>query len=247
MDSYSGVAREMGIKAKEIETIQSIVMAVSAGRVRAQFRKARSSKRYFDRIGAAWDGMQAEFFSDGVRDRAFRVAGVERGRTAVDLGAGTGFVTAGLVARGVTVIAVDQSRAMLDALRAKFPEVDAVDCRVGDAEQIPVDDASVSYCFANMCLHHVEHPSRAIGEMARILEPGGRLVVTDLDRHDHAFLLTEHHDRWMGFERGEVLQWLRDAGLESPSVESAGQQCCTAGPDGETVSIAIFVASGTKP
>ena len=116
------------------------------------------SKDYFDTIGAGWDEMQERFFSDRVRERAFEVAGIEPGRSAVD-----------------------QSRPMLDGLRAKYPDASGLDCRVGDAENVPVDDGSVDYCFANMCLHHVERPARAILEMARILKPGGRLVITDLD------------------------------------------------------------------
>ena len=58
-----------------------------------------SSKGYFDALGAAWDGLQASFFSDRVRDRALETAGVEAGRVAADLGAGTGFVSAALVER----------------------------------------------------------------------------------------------------------------------------------------------------
>ena len=206
-----------------------------------------TSKGYFDSIGADWDRMQESFFSERVRTRAFQVAEVKSDRRAVDLGAGTGFITTGLLERGLRVIAVDQSAVMLDALAAKFPEIAALDCRSGDAEQIPVEDASVDYCFAYMCLHHVERPPRAIREMVRVLKPGGKVVVTDLDRHDHDFLRTEHHDRWMGFERDDVRRWFRDAGLGEVSVNGIDEECCTASQGEETASTSIFVAFGKKP
>ncbi len=206
-----------------------------------------SSKQYFDDIGGAWDELRKGFFSDRVREQALAVAGVEGGGLAADLGAGTGFITEVLLAEGVKVVAVDQSEAMLDALRQKFPFPDRVETRVGRAEQLPVETESVDYAFANMYLHHVEDPARAIWEMARILRPGGRLVITDLDSHEHEFLRTEQHDRWLGFEREEVTGWFRRAGLDDVRVDCVGQNCCTESPDGGEVAISIFVASGTRP
>ena len=101
------------------------------------------------------------------------------------------------------VIAVDESEKMLDELRRRIP-VSGVERRVGSAERIPIEDEAVDYVFANMLLHHVEEPSRAIREMARVLRPGGVVVVTDLDSHEFEFLRTERHDRWKGFERVNV-------------------------------------------
>jgi ubiquinone/menaquinone biosynthesis C-methylase UbiE len=186
---------------------------------------ANHSKAYFDEIGSGWDRMQESFFSERVRDRAFDVAAIEPGRTAVDVGAGTGFVSGALVDRGLRVVAVDQSRPMLDGLRAKLPSADGLDCRVGDAERLPVEDASADHVFANMCLHHVERPADAIREMVRVLR----------------------HDRWMGFDLAEVRGWLADAGLEDATVERIGEECCATSCDGERASIGIFVASGRKP
>jgi ubiquinone/menaquinone biosynthesis C-methylase UbiE len=208
---------------------------------------ADSSKGYFDAIGSRWDEMQQGFFSTAVREKAFSAAQVVNGKVAADIGAGTGFVTEGLLDRGLKVIAVDQSQAMLEALRAKFSSVQQVDCRVGDAEKLPVASASVDFVFANMYLHHVESPPTAIREMVRILRHGGKLVITDLDTHDFDFLRTEHHDRWLGFERDHVRQWLGEAGLIDVEVDCVGDNCCTTSAQGSDVAISIFVASGTRP
>jgi len=208
---------------------------------------AGSGKRYFDSIGADWDRLRESFYSERVRERALTAAGVLKGCEAADVGAGTGFITQGLLERGVRVIAVDQSPAMLDALRRKFPWPDRADCRIGEAEQLPIADASVDYCFASMVLHHVEVPPVAIAEMARILKPGGKAVVTDLDTHDFACLSAEHHDRWMGFEREDVRKWLRRAGLADVRVDGLGERCCATTDGGRAAAISIFIASGAKP
>jgi ubiquinone/menaquinone biosynthesis C-methylase UbiE len=206
-----------------------------------------SSKQYFEEIGAGWDQLRSSFFSNEVRERAVSVAEVQASSLTADLGAGTGFITEALLDRGARVIAVDQSPAMLDALRTKFPEQNRVETRVGTADALPLDTASVDYVFANMYLHHVDDPPSAIAEMMRILRPGGRVVVTDLDTHDFEFLRTEQHDRWLGFERADIERWFREAGLQGVNVDCVGENCCSESPDGTAASISIFLASGTKP
>ena len=81
--------------------------------------------------------------------------------------------------------------------------------------------------------------------MVRILKPGGKLIITDLDEHTFAFLKEEQHDRWMGFKREEVRGWFTAAGLKNVAVESVGENCCAPSScGGESASISIFVASG---
>ncbi len=206
-----------------------------------------SSKQYFDQVAGRWDQIRASFFSERVRDQAFRFAGLKGGKTAADLGAGTGFITEGLVREGLRVIAVDQSEAMLAEMRKKFTGVEGIDYRVGQAESLPLADESVDYVFANMYLHHVEDPPVAIREMVRILRSPGRVVITDLDEHRFEFLRTEQHDRWLGFKREDVRDWLEGAGLKDVLVNSAGEDCCAASADGcHSAMVSIFVATGVK-
>src|SRR5688572_9612305 len=105
--------------------------------------------------------MRTSFFPENVRETALKASSAKAGEKAADLGAGSGFVTEALLRAGLQVIAVDQSEAMLDVLREKFAG-QPVTCKPGEAEALPLPDASVRYAFANMYLHHVESPSDSI-------------------------------------------------------------------------------------
>lgn len=206
-----------------------------------------SSKTYFDQVANQWDSMRQDFFSEVVREKAYEAAGIEEGRIAGDIGAGTGFITEGLVQRGLKVIAVDQSQEMLDRMKAKYSCFNSIEYRTGESENLPIKDNSLDYTFANMYIHHVESPKAAIAEMARVLKPGGKLVVTDLDEHSHEFLRLEQFDRWMGFKRVDVKKWFLDAGLKDVVVDCVGGNCCaTSGCGSESASISIFIAYGIK-
>ena len=205
------------------------------------------SKPYFDGLGARWDELGPTFFTPAVREQALAAAEAEPGALAADVGAGTGYVTEELLARGLRVIAVDQSRPMLDALGAKLGPSAPVELRQGEAEALPIEDGAVDYAFANMFLHHVESPPAAIAEMVRILRPGGTLVITDLQAHDFEFLVREHHDRWQGFALDVIRGWFEGAGLADVRVEPTCEGCQTTSSAGQEADIGIFIASGRQP
>lgn len=206
-----------------------------------------ASKPYFDRVASDWDRLRQSFFSGAVREKAYAAADVRPGQLAIDVGAGTGYMTEGLVERGVRVIAVEQSEAMIEQMRIKFGANAPVDYRRGDAAKIPLGGAAADHVFANMYLHHAESPPEAIREMARLLRPGGRLIVTDLDEHHFEFLRTEHHDRWMGFNRSDVARWFADAGLRDVRVESVGESCCADASDAAPAArVDVWIARGQR-
>lgn len=206
-----------------------------------------SSKEYFNKVANQWETMRQDFFSDAVRNKIYAVAKVEKGKVAADIGAGTGFITEGLIKNGLHVIAVDQSQAMLEEMQEKLSAQGMVEYRPGDADNLPIADNSVDYAMANMYLHHVETPFTAIKEMVRILKPGGKMIITDLDEHNFEFLRNEHQDRWMGFKRDHIKKWFLDAGLKDVVVDCVGGNCCaTSKCSNEDASISIFIAYGQK-
>lgn len=205
------------------------------------------SKNYFDNVAGNWDKMQNSFFSEKVRDSAIALACLKQGKVAADIGAGTGFITEALIRAGLKVIAVDKSEAMLSIMKEKFAGVKDINFYLGDGERLSILNNSVDFAFANMYLHHVESPSTAIKEMARILKGDGRLVITDLDEHNHEFLKNEHHDVWMGFNRLDIIEWFKQAGFNIIFVDDIQEQCCAQSKCGcNEAKIGIFLAMGIK-
>lgn len=205
------------------------------------------SKDFFDRIASDWDDLRKGYFTNVVRENAFAIAGIKPGKTAADIGAGTGFMSEGLTKYGLNVIAVDQSEPMLEVIRKKIGDSHAISYRLGNAEKLPIEDASVDYVFANMTLHHVKFPLNAIREMKRILKPDGKLIITDLDTHYYKFLQEEHHDVWMGFNRQDIIKWYQQAGFNLIFVDDVEEFCCAKSKCGcYQAKIGIFLALGIK-
>jgi len=98
-----------------------------------------------------------------------------------------------------------------------------------------------------MYLHHVERPAVAIVELYRTLKSGGKLIITDLDKHDFEFLVTEQNDRWMGFERSDIIEWFEAAGFREVTVDCVNADCCadSCGTDARA-EVSIFIATGVK-
>ncbi len=96
---------------------------------------------------------------------------------ALDAACGTGRHTVYLAERGHRVIGIDATVEMLEKARARVP---GVDLRQGDLESLPLDDASVDLAVCALALSHLPDPTKAIAELARVLRPGGRLILSDL-------------------------------------------------------------------
>jgi len=204
-------------------------------------------KGYFDEIAPRWDDMQRTYFSGKVRDRALSKARVQPGKLAVDVGAGTGFIAGGLIERGVEVLAIDESLPMLQVLSHKAVGAVGLHCCIGNAEHLPVRTGVTDYVFSNMCLHHVLHPTAAIGEMTRILKVGGTLIITDLSEHAFAFLTEERTDRWLGFRQSDIYAWFAEAGLKDITVADTGERAHVPSDSSDNCAdISIFMAQGTK-
>jgi ArsR family transcriptional regulator len=133
-----------------------------------------------------------------------------------DLGAGDGSFSLLLAQNATKVIAVDSSAKMIEFARdqARRHHVKNIDYRLGDMEELPIDDEAVDLVFYSQSLHHALHPQHAIAEAARILRPGGRIAILDLAKHRFEEAREMYADEWLGFSEAELESMLHSAGFQ---------------------------------
>ena len=232
----------------------SMAKARSRGRKVGRSTKTKAkTRKYFAVVADRWDKMREDFFDVTVADSILKASGITPGVGVVDVGCGTGFLTrqAALLMKGQgKIVGVDLSDSMLEKAKdklAKLGLLEAVELRVGDAENVPVEDGFADAVVGNMILHHCQRPRQAISEMTRILKDGGRIAVADLEKHSERWLREEMADRWLGFDLTKVKSWFEEAGLQDVKVELARTKCCGISLHGRKAEIGIFIASGSKP
>lgn len=206
---------------------------------------SREAKEYFDEVSGRWDVLRKGFYGDEVRDAVLIAARLLPESTVLDVGAGTGFLTEGAAKIAGKVIALDFSEPMMSEARAKLSGRN-VEFKIGNLEQIPLPNATIDAVIGNMVLHHCPSPELAVREMARVLVPGGRLVLSDLQEHSYHSLRKEHADVWLGFKMDYVGSTLQNAGLEDVSVDALSS-CCSETRENEQITIPMFLAAGHKP
>ena len=213
-------------------------------------RKARAAVKgpgFFDRLGPEWDALRTVFGDDLLRARA-TAALVPTGLRVADVGTGTGVLALELAALGCHVVGIDQSEGMLEAAREKWRaaqgELGSDEGRIvfeqGDAHALPLEEESVDAVMGHMVLHSLEDPARAVMEMARIVRPGGRVILVDFLSHEHDWMRQELGLIWLGFEPDALRGWIDRAGLALDRLQAFD-------PDVKRDLPASFVASARKP
>jgi ArsR family transcriptional regulator len=180
----------------------------------------RVLKKRQDKMRAFFDSVAGRLGKDYVPGRSWKGLAEALLRllpplVIADLGAGEGTFALLLAERAKKVIAVDTSAKMIEVAREQALRhgIENVEYRLGDMEEVPIDDGQVDLVFFSQSLHHALHPERAIQEAWRILSPGGRIVILDLVKHRFEEARELYADEWLGFSESELEAMLEQTGF----------------------------------
>ncbi len=176
-----------------------------------------AAQTYFEHHAAQWDEIRSLHVTENAVETAMRAAlGSGPFRHFVDAGTGTGRVLQLFADRFAHGTGIDINHTMLAYARAKLTAEGVAHARVrhGDLYDLGLEDGSADAVVVHQVLHFLSDPAQAVREAARVLEPGGRLLIVDFAPHELEFLRdTQAHER-LGFPPGQVEQWLQESGLK---------------------------------
>lgn len=201
-------------------------------------RRTETSQLFFASAAGQWDRLREELFGREAFPRAL-LSLLPAEWIAGDLGCGTGATMAMLAPHVRQVIGVDSSEEMLAAARSRLAGVSNAELHRGALEALPLDSRALDVATMVLVLHHVPTPSLAMAEAARVLRPGGRLLVVDMAPHDHEEYRQQMGHVWLGFGEDQMRRWLQQAGFEGTRIHALPPATEARGP-------ALFAAVATR-
>jgi len=178
--------------------------------------RANSAETYFSDIAENWDHLRSLHYPETAIEAAIleHLNKPEYNRV-VDLGTGTGRMLALLAPRAQDAEGLDLSHHMLTVARANLNRAEIRNARVrqGDVANTPFETSSADLVIVHQVLHYLEQPEDVIDEAARILKPGGQLLVVDFAPHDLEFLREAQGHRRLGIREEDMIAWSNAAGL----------------------------------
>jgi len=202
-------------------------------------QRRAGNRNFFDEIAGSYGSLTEP--GGGWHALAAGLACGFAGQVVADIGCGEGALSLLLARYCRQVISVDISPKMVMTLQ-EAAELSGLGGRIrvmeGDVDQLPLADASADSVFLSQVLHHAAQPEQALVEAARVLRPGGRLIVLDLLRHEQEWVREQYADVWLGFDPEEVEAFALASGLQP---EHASRL------PGATPELPVLFFSATKP
>lgn len=178
-------------------------------------RIQEKSQGFFNAIRDQWESIRKEFIPDEIFDQILAGCGPFQGKKVLDMGSGTGFVSIKSASLGAAVTGIDINPRMLDYLRTTRQNLQLDNLKLvrADIKHLPVRSGSFDLIFLTLVLHHLARPNVQLQQAAALLNPGGRLVLVDFQRHGNKELADRMHDIWLGFDQERIKKWGRSCGL----------------------------------
>ena len=183
--------------------------------------RAKAAAAYFRRNARRWGELRSLYVDESEVERVLsRLLPTDEVRDLLDVGTGTGRMLQVFGAGVCRAEGIDLSREMLAVARANLEGAGLRNCvlRKGDMYRLPYPDASFDAVTIHQVLHFADDPARAIAEAARVLRPGGHLLVADFAPHDLEYLRDEHEHRRLGFSDFQVSSWCEGTYLETREI-----------------------------
>jgi len=177
---------------------------------------AETARRYFTEHAGEWDTIRAlHVAEDAVEEAVLAAVGNRPFDSLLDLGTGTGRMLELLHPLYSKAVGIDASSSMLAVARANLDRagITNTQVRLGDIYNLPLPRDSFDVVTVHQVLHFLDDPERALVEAARVLRPGGRLLIVDFAPHALEFLREDFAHRRLGFARDQVEQWIAAPGL----------------------------------
>lgn len=208
---------ELWAGAQEDELFAADVARLEA--VRAD--RAEAARRYFEAHAATWDSVRSLHVADSEVERAIAKLLTDRPIGALlDIGTGTGRMLELFAPQAESAIGIDRSSEMLRLARVKLQEAGiGASLRQGDMYALPLGERSADSIILHQVLHYAQQPGAAIAEAARVLRPGGRLLVIDFASHDREELREKDAHLRLGFADDAIRGWFTAAGIEMDRTE----------------------------
>jgi ubiquinone/menaquinone biosynthesis C-methylase UbiE len=206
--------------------------------------RAEAADQYFARVADDWDRLRAlHYAEDDIEQAVLTAAGPGPFDLVVDFGTGTGRMLTLFAGKARRVEGIDLSHQMLTVARSKLQVAGATNASVrhGDATASPYPDSSANLVIIHQVLHFLDDPARALNEAARVLKPGGRLIVVEFAPHTLEHLRAEHAHRHLGVSEADMARWAERAGLTVKAAKTFRA------PNGEKgISVMVWSAESQK-
>ena len=201
----------------------STTTAADAARLAAvRADRAAAAERYFASHAGEWDALRSLHVAESEVEAAIaRALGKAPIGRLIDIGTGTGRMIELFGPAADQSLGIDRSPEMLRLARVKLAQagLDAVELRQGDMYSLPLASGSAETVIIHQVLHYAQNPAAAVSEAARLLTPGGRLLIVDFAPHEFEELRSRDAHVRLGFADESVLKYFEEAGLQGRVVE----------------------------